>query len=91
MKKILSVFLAILVMVTSCVCALTVFAADEPCKDHVVTVWANNNTKNEMNSTNTKNASNSTNSTGTKNASNSTNSTGSKNASNMSSSTKSYK
>ena len=48
MKKILSVFLAILVMVTSCVCALTVFAADEPCKDHVVTVWANNNTKNHL-------------------------------------------
>lgn len=47
MKKILSVFLAMLIMVTSCVCALTVFAA-EPCVDHVVEVWANNNTKNHL-------------------------------------------
>ncbi len=48
MKKILSVFLAILIMVTSCVCALTVFAADEPCVDHIVDVWANNNKKNHL-------------------------------------------
>ena len=49
MKKILSVFLAILIMVTSCVCALNVFAA-EPCVDHVVELWKNNenNTKNHV-------------------------------------------
>ncbi len=47
MKKILSVFLAILIMVTSCVCALTVFAV-EPCVDHEVTTWINNNKKNHV-------------------------------------------
>ena len=44
MKKILSVFLAILIMVTSCVCGLNVFAA-EPCKEHVVNLWKDNNNK----------------------------------------------
>lgn len=48
MKKILSVILAIIIMVTSCVCALTVFAADDCSKGHTVEKWYNNSKENHL-------------------------------------------
>lgn len=47
MKKFLSVLMTVMIIVTSCVCALTVFAAD--CTNgHNVTSWYYNNKKNHL-------------------------------------------
>lgn len=48
MKKILSILLAVIIMATSCACALTVFAADDCSKGHTVTKWYNNSKNNHL-------------------------------------------
>ena len=48
MKKFLSVLLAIIIMATSCTCAMTIFAADTCSSGHTVTKWMNNNKINHI-------------------------------------------